>query len=232
MKCGPQIALAVGAGYLLGRHHKLRMALGLAAAGATGKLGASGSDLLQQGLKLLGSSPELEKIVNSVRGELFEVGKSAARAAAGKQIDTLTSKLHNRVESLRVPGGAGGEEEEEEEPTRGRKGGKGGKARAARPEPEDEDEDYEEEPEEEEEEEEEEEPAPARGRRATGGRSRPAAKTRPAPEEDEEEEEEDEEEEDEEEEEEEPPAKSARRRGGAQREKAAAGSRPVRRARG
>ncbi|MDP9866518.1 MULTISPECIES: hypothetical protein [Streptosporangium] len=220
MKCGLQMALAVGAGYLLGRSHKLRLALALAAAGATGRLGVSGGDLLQQGLKTLGSSPELSKLTDSVRGELLEVGKAAVRTAASKQIDSLTSRLHERAEFLRGQGEAAEEEpEEEREPARGRRAAgrrPAGRSRAAREEPEDEEEEYEEGPEEEEEEEEE-EPAPARGRRSTG-RSRS-----------EREEPEEEEEEEEEEPEGEPPA---RRRAGARRTQTATRERPVRRARG
>ncbi|WP_271215590.1 hypothetical protein [Streptosporangium carneum] len=196
VKCGVQVALAVGAGYLLGRHHKLRMALALAAAGATGRLGAGGSDLLQQGLKVLGASPELEKITESIRGELLDVGKAAIKAAASRQVDSLTSKLHERAESLRVPGGLLGEEEEEEEeaptPRRRAAAGRGRTARKARAEePEEEEEDYEdeeleeEEPEEEPEEEEEEERPQRRTTRArapqrerTPRRDRPVRRVR------------------------------------------------------
>ncbi|MFJ2033358.1 hypothetical protein [Streptosporangium sp. NPDC087985] len=228
MKCGAQIALAVGAGYFLGRHHKLRMALALAVAGATGRLGGGGPALLQKGLKLLGSSPEIEKLASSVRGELLEVGKAAMVSAASKQVDALTSKLHDRAESLRAPGRVGAGAEEEEEPTRGRRapGGKGGRARAGREEREPEDEYYEEDYEEEEPGEYGEE-EPLRGRRAPGTRGRPAARTRTAPEEYGEYEEEEEEEE----EDEEPSPKSTRRRSDMQREKATAGDSPVRRAR-
>ncbi|MER7132243.1 hypothetical protein [Streptosporangium saharense] len=146
------MALAVGAGYFLGRRHKLKTALVLAVAGATGRLGAGKGGLVKQGLKQLGASPELEKLTQSVRGELLDVGKAAARAAASRQIDSLTSRLHERAESLRVPGGLAGEEEEEEERPRKRPtSGRGRTARGSREEPEDEDE-FEEEEEEDEEE--------------------------------------------------------------------------------
>ncbi|MEU7991094.1 hypothetical protein AB0B56_40220 [Streptosporangium canum] len=205
------------------------MAIALAAAGATGRLGASGSDLVQQALKKLGTIPELEKIVDSVRGELFEVGKAAAKAAATKQVDTLTSKLHERADMLRTPGKpqeAEEEEEEEQEPAPRRRGRTAAKARREQ-EPEEEEEEYDEELEEEEEPEEEEpeeEPEPAPRRRPPASRRRSAARAR--------EEQEPEEEEEEEEPEEEPRPRGARRRGGVQRETTPARSRPVRRARG
>ncbi|MFD8533535.1 hypothetical protein ACFV0L_39610 [Streptosporangium canum] len=204
------------------------MAIALAAAGATGRLGASGSDLVQQALKKLGTIPELEKIVDSVRGELFEVGKAAAKAAATKQVDTLTSKLHERADMLRTPGKpkeAEEEEEEEQEPAPRRRGRTAAKARREQ-EPEEEEEEYDEELEEEEEPEEEEpeeEPEPAPRRRPPASRRRSAARAR---------EEQEPEEEEEEEPEEEPRPRGARRRGGVQRETTPARSRPVRRARG
>jgi hypothetical protein len=49
----------------------------------------------------------------------MEVGKAAAVAAASRQLDSLTTRLHERAETLRRPGGERGEEEEDE---RGRYG--------------------------------------------------------------------------------------------------------------
>jgi hypothetical protein len=102
-----QLAVAVAAGYALGRRQKLRLALALAVAGATGRLGARQRDLLQQGIKVLSSSPELEKITTGVRDGLIEAGKAAAVAAASKQINSLSNRLTERAESLRHPGGFG-----------------------------------------------------------------------------------------------------------------------------
>ncbi|GII92878.1 hypothetical protein [Sinosporangium siamense] len=102
-----RMALAVAAGYYLGRRHKLKLAAGLAVAGALGGLSRKGG-LLKQGAKILGSSPELEKITGQLRSDLTEVGKAAAVAATGRQLDSLTSKLHDRAEALRRPGEAVG----------------------------------------------------------------------------------------------------------------------------
>ncbi|MFI6456101.1 hypothetical protein ACIBF6_31615 [Streptosporangium amethystogenes] len=163
-----RMALAVAGGYLLGRG-KVRLAAALAIAGVTGHLRAGKGDLLQQGLKMLSSSPELEKITESVRGDLLDAGKDAAKAAVSKQIDSLSSRLHDRAESLRNPEQAEEEEEEEEEPRKRR--GKAARSREkARPRDEEEEEEPEEEEEdelEEEEEEEEEPPAKPRSRRGS-----------------------------------------------------------------
>lgn len=197
-----EVALAIAVGYLLGRCHKLRLALTLALAGATGRLGAQGN-LLEQGMKLLGSSPELEKIAESVRSGLLEAGKAAAVTAASRQINSLSSRLTERAKG---PLGATGLEEEPDE------------------------EDEEEEGEEAVEKPRRKTAAKPRKESESGAGKRPAAKktaTRPpgrAPAEDEESE-------DEEPETEEPRKQPARSRGTATREKASSSDRPVRRVR-
>ena len=63
-----ELAAAVGAGYLLGRTHQLKMAVKLAGAG--GRSPGGPQDLLTQGSELLASSPDIA-----------ELGDSAERAA-------------------------------------------------------------------------------------------------------------------------------------------------------
>ncbi|GAA4974660.1 hypothetical protein HD597_009328 [Nonomuraea thailandensis] len=105
-----RIAFALLAGYFLGRRRKLRMAAALAAAGLAGRArggkggGGSGGGLLSQGIKTLTSSADVAPIVDRLRGDLLEVGKAAAVAAAGRQIDSLSDKLHERAEAMRAPG--------------------------------------------------------------------------------------------------------------------------------
>ncbi|WP_336210485.1 hypothetical protein [Nonomuraea sp. LPB2021202275-12-8] len=103
MNSGVKVALAVAAGYCLGRHHKLKMAAALAMAGVAGKVGADkGGGLLEQGMKALGS-PELEEMTGRLRGDLREAGKAAAVAATSKQINALSDVIHARAEALRQP---------------------------------------------------------------------------------------------------------------------------------
>ncbi|MEU4540976.1 hypothetical protein AB0G15_39700 [Streptosporangium sp. NPDC023825] len=208
-----RIALAVAGGYLLGRRQKLRLAMALAAAGATGRLSSGQGDLLQQGLKVLSSSPELAKITESIRGDLVDASKAAAKAAVSRQIDSLSTRLHDRAESLRNPLedledlGEEPEEGEEGEEPKGRRGRIKGilSRRKARrheedeEEPETDEEEQDEEEQDEDEEEEEEEAPPVRRRPAPSGRRGAAKPARKAPrdsgdEEDEADEEEDEEE--------------------------------------
>lgn len=101
MKPGPQVVVAVGIGYLLGRTKKMRLALMIAAAGATGKMGVGPRQLLQQGYKRLAASPELGKITDSLRGELLDAAKAAAMTAATGKIESLNDRLQDQ---LSVPG--------------------------------------------------------------------------------------------------------------------------------
>ncbi|MFD1120605.1 hypothetical protein, partial [Sphaerisporangium aureirubrum] len=100
MKSGLQVALALAIGYLLGRHRKFKLAIALVVAGATGKLGGLSGNLVGQGVKLLGSSADVQKIVESVRGELFEAGKAAAKAATSRQVSSISAKLQERADAL------------------------------------------------------------------------------------------------------------------------------------
>jgi hypothetical protein len=112
MKCGARIALGVGVGYLLGRQHKMRLAMMLAAAGATGKLGGGSRELLTQGMQRLSSSPELSKLTESVRGELVDTVKSAALHAATSRVESLNQRLQ-RPSAPSAPSGKKGAAEGE-----------------------------------------------------------------------------------------------------------------------
>lgn len=115
------VALAIGGGYLLGRKRKLRLALLLAGAAATGKLGGVATKAIKRGGALVGSSealsklsPELGNIMGTVTGDLADAGKAAVRAAATQRVNRLTDSLHERAEGFRNPRDA--EEDEDREP--------------------------------------------------------------------------------------------------------------------
>ncbi|MBE3010791.1 hypothetical protein IL992_16535 [Microbispora sp. NEAU-D428] len=185
MKDGLKVALAVIAGYYLGRHHKLRLALVLALAILAARLkgeGAAGA-LLEQVPKILGgTAPDLGKLTERVRGDLLDIGKAAAMRATSRQIDNLSDKLHERAEALRQPKGRGraaeeeAEEEEKERPEEGRRRVPRRRPPQREPEPEEayeEEEEYEEEPEEEAE-----EPEPEERRRPRIRPTRPVLRRR------------------------------------------------------
>jgi hypothetical protein len=81
---------------------KFAMILGGMAAGR--RAGGPGQ-LLAQGTKLLGQSPELARLTDEIRGRLLEAGKGAAVAVATRQVENLTERVLSRVETLTETGG-------------------------------------------------------------------------------------------------------------------------------
>ena len=73
----------------------MKMALMLAAAGATGRFPGGPRDLLERGAKMLAGSPEFAKIGDTVRGELMNAAKEAAVTAASQRIDSLSNRLQS-----------------------------------------------------------------------------------------------------------------------------------------
>ncbi|EID52440.1 hypothetical protein [Saccharomonospora xinjiangensis] len=116
MKRGAQTAAAVIAGYLLGRTKKMRLALMIAAAGATGKHGTNPAGLLRAGLSRLGESAELGKLTESVRGELLDSARAAATKAATSRVESLTQRLSGDSDGQKE---ADGETDGEERDTGG-----------------------------------------------------------------------------------------------------------------
>jgi hypothetical protein len=135
MKGGVGTALALGVGYILGRHRKMRLATMLAIGAATGGAAKLGPAALKQGTKYLGKTdiagalgPQVTEIVNTVRGELLDAAKGAATAAVSSQIDSLSDNLHERAETLRNPEAAVGKAGETAGETVGRAGETVGRA--------------------------------------------------------------------------------------------------------
>lgn len=101
MKCGVQVAAGVAGGYLLGRSKRKKWALLLGAAAGSRKLAGSPSGLIEQGMKTLGASPELSKLVNDdVRGRLVDAGKAAAVRVASNQMNALTDRVESYTDTL------------------------------------------------------------------------------------------------------------------------------------
>ena len=102
MSNGGKVALAVGAGYLLGRTKKMRLALMLAAAGITGKFPSSPTALVGQGLKSLGANADVTQLTEQLRGELLNAGRAAALSAATSQIESLNDRLQGVTSAVDV----------------------------------------------------------------------------------------------------------------------------------
>ncbi|WP_146046274.1 DNA primase [Streptomyces cahuitamycinicus] len=114
------LGLAIGAGYLLGRTKKLKMAVAVGGLVAGKKLNLSPrmvAELLQQQLK---DNPQFKEIGDQLREDLRGVGKAASGAMVERQIDALADRLHGRTAQVRdqltgvVPGGKDDDAEDAE----------------------------------------------------------------------------------------------------------------------
>ncbi|RKT89098.1 hypothetical protein SAMN05421805_12849 [Saccharopolyspora antimicrobica] len=108
MKSGPQIAMAVAVGYVLGRSRKMKLAI-TAAGMMAGRRFTDPKEMLAMGGKLVRASPALQKLTGDARERLLEAAKSAAIAAVNNKIETLGDNLTKRAAGLREPVGELGE---------------------------------------------------------------------------------------------------------------------------
>ncbi|MEV0975356.1 DNA primase [Streptomyces sp. NPDC049915] len=112
------LGLAVGAGYVLGRTKKAKLAIAVGSMVAGKRMNLSPrmvADLVNQQLK---NNPQVKEIGDQLRGDLRGVGKAASGALVERQIGALADRLHSRTADLRdqTSGGSGrGERDEEDE---------------------------------------------------------------------------------------------------------------------
>jgi hypothetical protein len=115
------LGLAVGAGYLLGRTKKLKMAfaVGTLVAGKRMHLSPKAvADLVSQQLL---KNPQFKEIGDTLREDLRGVGKAASGAMVERQIDAIADRLHGRTAEVRdqlsgvVPDVPGVSEDQDEE---------------------------------------------------------------------------------------------------------------------
>ncbi|MEU0678683.1 DNA primase [Streptomyces albogriseolus] len=115
------LGLAIGAGYLLGRTKKLKMALAVGGLVAGKKLNLGPravADLVSQQLR---NNPQFKELGDQLRGDLRGAGKAASGALVERQISSLADRLHGRTAEVRGQlsgNGAEGRDEEDsgEEP--------------------------------------------------------------------------------------------------------------------
>ncbi|KRD04749.1 hypothetical protein [Streptomyces sp. Root264] len=95
------LGLAVGAGYLLGRTRKLKLALAVGSMVAGKKLNLTPkgiADLVSQQLR---DNPQFKEIGDQLRTDLRGVGKAASGAMVERQIEALADRLHGRTAEVR-----------------------------------------------------------------------------------------------------------------------------------
>ncbi|MFF3308850.1 DNA primase [Streptomyces sp. NPDC002952] len=116
------LGLAVGAGYVLGRTKKMKLAfaVGTMVAGKRMQLSPKAiGDLVSK--QLLGN-PAFKEINDQLRQDLRGVGKAASGALVERQIEGLAKRLHGRTADVRnqlagvSPDVSGRHEDEDEEP--------------------------------------------------------------------------------------------------------------------
>ncbi|MER6027693.1 DNA primase [Streptomyces sp. NPDC001851] len=114
------LGLAVGAGYLLGRTKKLKVALAVGSLAAGKKLNLSPGALAAMARQQLRDNPQFKEIGDQLRQDLRGVGKAASGAMVERQMSTLADRLHDRTSQVRdqlsgaLPA-AGSDEEQEED---------------------------------------------------------------------------------------------------------------------
>lgn len=114
------LGLAVGAGYLLGRTKKLKMALAVGSLAAGKKMNLSPRALAEQLNRQLLDNPQFKEIGDQLRQDLRGVGKAATGAMVERQMNSLADRLHGRTAQVRdqlsgaAPAGSDEERDEEE----------------------------------------------------------------------------------------------------------------------
>ncbi|WP_217139911.1 DNA primase [Streptomyces sp. AC627_RSS907] len=95
------LGLAVGAGYLLGRTKKLKLAVAVGTMVAGKKLNLSPKGIADLVSTQLQNNPQVKEIGDQLRTELRGAGKAASGAMVERQIDALADRLHGRTARVR-----------------------------------------------------------------------------------------------------------------------------------
>ncbi|MGW2568035.1 DNA primase [Streptomyces sp. NPDC001537] len=95
------LGLAVGAGYVLGRTKKMKMAFAVGSLVAGKKMHLSPRALADLVSQQLQNNPQFKEIGDQLREDLRGVGKAASGAMVERQIDALADRLHGRTAQVR-----------------------------------------------------------------------------------------------------------------------------------
>ena len=95
------LGLAIGAGYLLGRTRKLKLALAVGSVAAGKRLNLTPGALTDLVSRQLRDNPQFKEIGDQLREDLRGVGKAATGAVVERQLDSLAGRLHGRTEKVR-----------------------------------------------------------------------------------------------------------------------------------
>ncbi|MGQ0774391.1 MAG: hypothetical protein ACT4NY_08240 [Pseudonocardiales bacterium] len=78
----------------------MKLAIMLAGMASGNKIARDPAQLLQQGTRLVQSSPQLSALSDQVRGRLVEAGKGIAVAVVSRRMDSLSDRLSERTQRL------------------------------------------------------------------------------------------------------------------------------------
>ncbi|MER6746161.1 DNA primase [Streptomyces fungicidicus] len=95
------LGLAIGAGYLLGRTKKLKMAVAVGGLVAGKKLNLSPRMVTELVSRQLADNPQFKQLGDQLRGELRGVGTAASGALVERQLGSLADRLHGRTAEMR-----------------------------------------------------------------------------------------------------------------------------------
>ncbi|GGU05619.1 DNA primase [Streptomyces violascens] len=118
------LGLAVGAGYLLGRTKKAKLAFGIGTLVMGKRLQLSPRAIADFAAAQLADNPQFKEIGDQLREDLRGVGKAATGALLNRQIEGIADRLHDRTLDVQdrisgvvpdVPGSAEYEDEDENE---------------------------------------------------------------------------------------------------------------------
>jgi hypothetical protein len=117
------LGLAVGAGYVLGRTKKMKLAFAVGTMVAGKRMHLSPRAVADMVSQQLQNNPQFKEIGEQLREDLRGVGKAASGAMVERRIDALADRLHGRTAQVReqlsdAQDGATGllEDDESEEP--------------------------------------------------------------------------------------------------------------------
>ncbi|MEU5401353.1 DNA primase [Streptomyces sp. NPDC005963] len=91
------LGLAVGAGYVLGRTKKAKLAFAVGTMVAGRRMSASPGALGQLLTRQLGDNPQFKALREQLRQDLGGVGKAATGALVSRQLEGLADRLHERT---------------------------------------------------------------------------------------------------------------------------------------
>src|SRR5436305_6919793 len=102
-----KIGAGVGGGYALGRRKKMKLAIGLGAWLLGKRIRLDPQALLMEGLQKLDETPDVMKLYDEVRGQLFQAARVAATKGLTDQLTMLSDTLNKQAESVRSGAEAG-----------------------------------------------------------------------------------------------------------------------------